>query len=206
VPGSAVSHGGGSGDQVFGDAQVRARLLRHLAERGYRPLTEVSLAHNKTRIDVIGMNQSGVLCGFEIKSEADTLNRLKKQATRYRRYFQQLYLVGAEGHLEGATSVLPGYWGIWCVRAHTSGIHIIRRTPPARSPRANRHQKAAPLAALMRRHELLAVLGAVDPDASLDELNRTQLAHLCAERLGIPEIERHLFEALHTRPERARPT
>ena len=180
------------------DALVRARLLHILMKRGYRPLTEVSLAYNRTRIDVVGM-KGGVLCGFEIKSEADTLERLQAQAGRYRRYFEKLYLVGAEGHIEVASCVLPSYWGIWAVRATDSGIHIVRRTPPSRSPRANRHQKPAPLAALMRKSELLDVLKAIDPDPRLDGLTRTQLARLCAERVGIREIEHHLFEALHAR-------
>src|SRR5262249_27228468 len=157
-------------------------------------LEELALAYNRTRIDVIGMDRSGVLRGFEIKSEADTLQRLTMQARRYRRYFERLYLVGAEGHLEGATNALPGYWGIWAVRAHETGIHIIRRTPPSRSPRANKHQKAAPVAALMRRQELLDLLRKVGSDPTLDDLNRTQLARLCAEGLSIREIERHLFE------------
>ncbi len=136
------------------DEQVRARLVQYLTSRGYRPLEEISLAWNRTRIDVVGM-KNGVLCGFEIKSEKDTLERLKKQAKRYRRYFEKLYLVGAEGHLEGATQMLPHYWGIWAVRPSSSGVHIVRKAPPARSTRSNKHQKAAPLAAVMRKPELL---------------------------------------------------
>jgi hypothetical protein len=51
--------------------------------------------------------------------------------------------------------------------------------------------------------------GPYDPSRSqptLDNLNRTQLARLCAERLGIREIERQVFEALHARRERDGPT
>ena len=88
------------------DREVRARLLQYLTRRGYRPVEEVVLASRKTRIDVVGMKDC-VLCGFEIKSEADTLARLQQQAKRYRRYFEKLYLVGAEGHLEAAWQVLP---------------------------------------------------------------------------------------------------
>jgi hypothetical protein len=178
------------------DKLVRVRLIQYLTGRGYRPLEEVSLAYNNTRIDVVGM-RDGVLCGFEIKSEADTLVRLKQQARRYRRYFEKLYLVGAEGHLDGARAVLPHYWGIWAVRPSGSGVHIVRKTPPAQSPRANRHQKGAPLAALMSKAELLDVLRPIEPEQRLDELTRTNLARLCAERLSIREIERCLFDAMH---------
>jgi hypothetical protein len=51
----------------------------------------------------------------------------------------------------------------------------------------------------MRKSELLDVLNAIDPDPRLEEFARTQLARRCAERVGIREIERHLFEALHAR-------
>lgn len=180
------------------DKQVRERLIQYLTGQGYRPLQEVSLAYNRTSIDVVGM-RDGVLCGFEIKSQADTLELLNLQAGRYRRYFEKLYLVGAESHLEGARQVLPRYWGIWAVRPSASGVHIVRKTPPAQSARANRHQKGAPLAALMRKTELVDVLQPIEPGRRFAELTRTQLALLCAELLDIREIERSVFEALHAR-------
>ena len=97
VPISAMNLAGEPDRPVVNAAHDRARLLHHLNARGYRPVEEVSLADNLTRIDVIGMDRSGFLCGFEIKSEAATLQRLKMQARRYRRYFERLSLVGAEG-------------------------------------------------------------------------------------------------------------
>ena len=115
------------------DREVRARLLQYLTRRGYRPVEEVVLASRKTRIDVVGMEDGGA-GGFEIKFEADTLARLQQQAKRYRRYFEKLYLVGAEGHLEAARQVLPSYWGIWAVRRHEGGVHIVRKHHPP-SPR-----------------------------------------------------------------------
>ena len=62
------------------DKQVGNGSIQYLTRQGYRPLEEVSLAYNRTRIDVVGM-RDGVLCGFEIKSQADTLERLKRQAS-----------------------------------------------------------------------------------------------------------------------------
>src|SRR5262245_8197099 len=73
---------------------------------GGRPLEEVSLAWNATRIDLVAMH-GGYLSGFEIKSERDTLERLKQQAKRYRRYFRRLYLVTTEHHVASALTLVP---------------------------------------------------------------------------------------------------
>lgn len=188
---------------AMNDPRVRERLVPYLEARGYRPLGEISLASNKTRIDVIGMND-GVLCGFEIKSEADDLKKLKKQARRYRRYFEQLYLVAAERHVQAAMEMLPRYWGIWVVRPSASGVHIVRKAAPARTARTNTHQKAAPLAELMWKAELIDVLSAHAPSSSLEALTWPELTRIFVERHSVREIEHYVFEALHARKQAQR--
>ena len=76
---------------------------------------------------------------------------------------------------------------------------MIRRTPPAQPPRANKHQKARSVAALMFKAELLAVLENTYPGEGFEHLSKPALTSVCVERLGIREIERYLFEALHAR-------
>ncbi|MEI7761587.1 MAG: sce7726 family protein, partial [Thermoleophilia bacterium] len=180
------------------DEAIREWLLPFLVRRGGRPLNEISLASNNTRIDVVAM-LDGTLCGFEIKSESDTLKRLPAQAKRYKRYFRKLILVVAEGHLEKARELLPGYWGLWVVHSSASGVEIVHEAAPARSPKQNRHQKPEPLAYLMRKAELIDLLGSGDPGAGYETMTRKELARECAERFTIEEIELAVFEALHLR-------
>src|SRR5262245_12497030 len=88
------------------EEEIRARLMQYWNRRGGRPLVGVSLAWNAARIDLVAMH-GGYLSGFEIKSERDTLERLKQQAKRYRRYFRRLYLVTTEHHVASALTLVP---------------------------------------------------------------------------------------------------
>ena len=142
---------------------------------------------------------NGYLCGFEIKSAADDLERLKAQAKRYRRYFRKLYLVAAECHVEPALEILPSYWGVWVVRPHGGAVHIVRKTPPATSPRANRRQRPESLAFLMRKPELIDVLRHGGVEGDLELMTRTMLAKVAADSMSIDELERCVFDTLQSR-------
>jgi hypothetical protein len=53
--------------------------------------------------------------GYEIKSEHDNLKRLPRQIGAYGRLFDRSTAVLAERHLEKALSILPPWWGVFCI-------------------------------------------------------------------------------------------
>lgn len=71
---------------------------------------ELGLCRGSVRADIAVIN--GLMKGFEIKSERDTLQRLLTQATVYGRVFDTATLVAAERHVAEAMLALPPWWGI----------------------------------------------------------------------------------------------
>ncbi len=96
------------------DADIRQALrdrleLMQVAHGGVL-VEELGLCNGTVRADLAVVN--GILKGYEIKSDQDTLVRLKAQADIYNQVFDTVTLVVAERHLDTALSVVPEWWGI----------------------------------------------------------------------------------------------
>lgn len=97
------------------DRDIRAALHVQI-EEAYRNdgdtlvIDELGLCEGDARIDVAVVN--GSLTGYEIKSEADTLQRLPHQVSVYSRLLDQITLVSTERHLDKAKAMVPEWWGL----------------------------------------------------------------------------------------------
>lgn len=99
--------------RINDESAIRAALkIRHLRHHQGRNdvlvIDELGLSHAQARIDLAVFN--GHLHGYEIKSAADTLDRLPRQLTIYAKTLQKLTIVAASRHIEGATKIA----GDWC--------------------------------------------------------------------------------------------
>ncbi len=68
------------------------------------------------------------ICGFEIKSDVDSLRRLPRQLEAYEPALERGTLVAASRHVDAAAKLLPPWWGIWVVidRAGTVALTVHR--------------------------------------------------------------------------------
>src|SRR5258705_11381859 len=85
-------------------------------------IDELGLCEGDARIDIAVVN--GTLSGYEIKSSADTLQRLPHQVAVYGRLFDQVTLVSSESHIEKAQGMIPPWWGIIAVLEIDRNIHF----------------------------------------------------------------------------------
>jgi hypothetical protein len=102
------------------DKDVRAAIHRHLVPiliggAPSRVLDEFSLCNGESRIDVAIIN--GKLHGVEIKSDADSLERLDRQIETYGRVFDTVTIVCGHNHLLAVQHRVPEWWGIYCATA-----------------------------------------------------------------------------------------
>ena len=65
----------------------------------------------RARADVMMVIDNAV-CGLEIKSDADSYARLKRQVRYYDKYFDYNYVVIGKSHLKHIEEHIPKYWGI----------------------------------------------------------------------------------------------
>lgn len=103
----------------FGDAEVRVALRSHLlTEHAHETDTvvieELGLCRGQVRVDLAVVN--GLLHGFEIKSDRDSLRRLGGQIEMYSKVLDCATLVVGDHHLAETLDIVPGWWGV--LRVH----------------------------------------------------------------------------------------
>lgn len=133
------------GDQLAipGDAGIRQALITKLSkkyadEAGTVILEELGLCCGKVRVDVAVVN--GVLHGYEIKSDRDSLRRLTRQVQYYGRVVDRATLVVGDHHLSKALNMLPEWWEVILASPGTNGTSFktVRRgrKNPCSDPRS----------------------------------------------------------------------
>ncbi|MEK6409142.1 MAG: sce7726 family protein [Acidobacteriota bacterium] len=114
---------------------------------------ELGLRHGVVRVDVAVIN--GLIHGFELKSDRDTLRRLPCQMRVYNSVLDQITLVVGQRYVDIATSLIPEWWGIMLAERGESG-HL--DLTEIRKPQDNLFQDILAVAKLLWRDEALSLL------------------------------------------------
>src|SRR5436309_5269309 len=106
------------------DVQIRTALkskllVRHKNDSDTMIIEELGVHHVALRIDLAVVN--GELHGFELKSDRDTLSRLREQAKAYASVFDRVTLVLGKRHVRRALEMIPDWWGITVVTGALRG-------------------------------------------------------------------------------------
>lgn len=155
---------------------------------------ELGLRHGRGRADVAVIN--GVLTGFEIKSEKDSLARFQRQVPLYSSVFDFASAVIAERHLAGVRSVLPRWWGLLLsVKGGRGAIHF----QWLRKPRQNPSVDPISIAQLLWRREAQRALEQRGyPDVVLRKSRSVLYQHL-VEELSTAELRYLVWTSLMAR-------
>jgi hypothetical protein len=125
---------------VSKDSDVRRalRVVEFSPEKlwpGEIVLEEVCIHGRRADACVFGPKR---MVGYEIKSAADTLKRLKAQAQAYSLFFDFCYIVSDERHLGESLEIVPGWWGAIAAsgQGNTVGLSPVRAGAenPSRDP------------------------------------------------------------------------
>ncbi len=174
------------------------RLVHHDIRRkedGAIILDELGLCRGQVRADVMAVN--GVLHGFEIKSERDSLKRLPMQVAMYSGVVDRASLVAAERHVARATQIVPDWWEIKVPVATRSGETRLKvkrrgRKNPAVNPRE--------LVELLWYDQALALLRAHGAERGVAGKSREALWNRICERVPLRDIQAAVRNALKTHP------
>lgn len=181
------------------DRDIREPLFDFLEER----LGKIRIIEEKTmgrsRADIV-MVLPEALAGIEIKSDADTYARLKRQVGDYDRYFDFNYVVVGSTHGAHIREHVPDYWGVISVEELAAGggaldFYVIREA--ARNPNMEPDKKLR----LLWRPELAHIQEKNGmyryASASKDFVRRKILECVPPELLG-RQISEELFERDYT--------
>lgn len=180
------------------ETAIRRALVERLRSEcapGHVLIEELGIENGAARVDVAVAG--GLLEGFEIKSDLDTLDRLARQMHAYHRVFDTVTLVTTAAYIEQAEKLLPRWWGLWEARSGVGGgIDIDVRRQPA--PHA--HQDAQSLAALLWRDEAYEFLVEKRGPVIKARAPRHAIYQALATQLSVEQIRERVIDTLRIRP------
>lgn len=173
------------------DASVRTE---HFGDQDTLILHELGLRHGSCRVDVAVVN--GEMHGYEIKSDADTLDRLEGQVALYSAVLDRATLVVGRKHAEKAVAMLPEWWGIQIAEPDSAGSVAFT---PLRSATRNSSIDSVALAELLWHAEAAALLRARGEPEALLRKPRAVLYRRLAETVPVDELRGLIRQQLKAR-------
>jgi hypothetical protein len=137
-------------------AELQEKLNREYASCPYvKIIEELGVAHGIARVDLALVN--GVIHGYELKSDLDTLDRLPWQIRIYEKVFDRVTLVVGKKHLHRGIEMIPEWWGVVIAKisdpdANKVSFYEIRKA------RKNPRRDDLSFAKLLWRQEALEIL------------------------------------------------
>lgn len=107
------------------DPQIRQAFHNTILQKEHREsstliVDELGLEHGKCRADIAVIN--GHMDGYEIKSDVDSLSRLKNQIISYNAIFDHSSVIVTKRHIYEVAQMIPVWWGI--ISVFESGTNI----------------------------------------------------------------------------------
>ena len=149
-----------SSDRITRDRDIRAVLLPMLFENYLHSDSDLALQEfdcNRARVDVAVMN--GVMHGFEIKSDSDSLCRLDDQIYAYEGVFDLITVVVGKRLIKAVEEELPVHCGIILATRTDDRVKLTHR----RKARKNPNQRKLDLARLLWKNEALNMIRSRQP-------------------------------------------
>jgi len=112
---------------ILRDSDIREPLFDFLEESHGKIRILEEKQTGRARADVVMVTERYIY-GIEIKSDADTYTRLKKQVKYYDQYYDRNIVVVGSTHATHITEHVPGWWGIISVEliGNRMDFYVIR--------------------------------------------------------------------------------
>lgn len=180
------------------DPDIRVALLQRLRAAHARQqdtafIEELGLCRGRVRVDVAVVN--GILHGFEIKSDRDSLRRLAGQVDLYGRVLDKATLVVGASHVDDAVTLLPAWWEVQVVHGSADRPQLTRLRPGRKNPT----REARALVELLWSHDALALVEARGGARGYRGRPRREVWDRVCELYKVEEIAAAVREALKAR-------
>lgn len=169
-------------DRNIRTALKKRLILYHDAEPNTLILDELGVCKGTSRVDIAVVN--GLLTGYEIKGDFDTLTRLPLQSVAYGRVFDKVTIVAGSLHVEKVMEAVPDWWGIEVVTGDSSGMEFTT----VREGELNHNVDPYALSQLLWRDEVLETLCERGLDKGVKSKPREILWKRLADSVSLDEI------------------
>jgi len=127
---------------------------------------------------------SGLIHGYEIKGETDTLRRLPIQSDIYNSVLDRATIVAAERHIDRALKLVPEWWGAIVVANGTDRMKM-RLLRPARK---NPTKSPLAIAKLLWKPEALLALEELGKADGMKSKKRLEIYKRLAEETSLKQL------------------
>lgn len=184
--------------RVMGDAEIRKVLLgRLMREYGNDVDTliieELGLCQGDARIDLAVIN--GIIHGYEIKSERDTLERLPLQEKFYNKTLDKVSIIAGQKHIKKISRVVPKWWGIYEAVYEFGKLKINKVCSPQDNPNIDPNA----IVQLLWKNEALEILKEIGFYKGMSNKTRTIIWNHLVSSLSIDEMKRAVRQKLKSR-------
>lgn len=139
------------------DADIRAKLIEKIKKDNqnnhYRIIEELCICDGLARADIALAN--GILHGYEIKSDCDTLERLSNQIECYNNTFDKVTIVVGKKFENNIIDEIPKHWGVEVAYVNRFQNITIKRV---RAPKLNKDVLSTNLLDLLWNAEIKSFL------------------------------------------------
>lgn len=183
-------------DSIIRSALKKELLMRHSKDKKFRIIEELGVNHGTARIDIAVVN--GIMHGYEIKSDLDTLERLPEQMNVFSAVFNMITLVVGKSHLYNAINLVPEWWGIIVAKTDMDGSVIFNLIREAGN---NIEQNGISIARLLWKKEALRILEDAGKANGLYSKPRDYIYERLAMFLDKESLGEKVIDAMFFRPE-----
>ena len=178
--------------KVLRDSDIREPLFDFLEEKygKIRILEEKQIG--RARADVVMVTER-YLCGIEIKSDADTYARLKKQVQYYDQYYDRNIVVVGSTHAAHVSEHVPEWWGIISAEVIGGRMDFYTIREPTDNPKVQDEKK---ITVLWRPelNRLLSLNGLYAYKRKSKAFVQKKLLEMVPGELLWPQVMEELFE------------
>lgn len=182
---------------MLNDKEIRKAMIDNLNKvnvgHEFRIINELGICDGSARVDIALAN--GKLCGYEIKSDMDTLERLSGQIEEYNKTFDKITIVVGNKFKDKIESYVPEFWGIEVAYRNKFGNISIKRL---RSARLNKNIESRALLELLWKEELKELLS-IHGVKGISNKNKRKLRDIAIETIPLKEIKNFTRETLKIR-------
>ncbi len=185
---------------MLSDIDIRQALIEEIKKinskhknPSFRIIEELTICDGDARVDIAVAN--GRLCGYEIKSDRDTLERLPHQIECYNTTFDRMTIVVGEKFNEKILAEVPEWWGIKVAYINKFGNVSFKNI---RNCKNNSSQEVYRISQLLWKEELLELLRQYNIKG-LSNKSRLKMRDIAADTISLKEIRKYTINKLKTR-------
>lgn len=182
------------------DKTIRKALITQLShqygsDHKTAIVSEFSLTNTGTRADVAVIN--GILHGYELKGDLDTLARLPRQVEGYNSVFDKITIVVGKKHLVHTIQAIPDWWGIILAKDVVNEGHPL--LIELRKPSQNISQNIKTVTRLLWRSEIVEILKEESLYKNLSNSTKDELINILVASLSISAVKDYVRQYLVNR-------